>query len=205
MEAAVIKSGAFPSIVLTGGPCGGKTTLMRDLRNEDLGSNRWLMVPEAAPLLFQAGLDGKLKHFQRSVVGLQIALENACATAAKPGQILLCHRGTLDPLAYWLRNGWNEDEFFDCTGMTRGQHHQRYFGVIHLQTTAIGAEESYSNWPYAHRPESVEQSAEIDRLLHRAWSGHPRYFVVLNDKVDWEAKSHIVREILKGWFEKAKG
>lgn len=186
---------------------------MRELRAEDQGhdpgknvmaplsnhDHRWLMVPEAAPLLFQAGLDGGAKSFQRSVVGLQIALENAIASSAKPGQILLCHRGTLDPLAYWLRNGWDEDEFFDYTGMTRDQHHTRYFGVIHLQTAAIGAEVSYRNWPHAHRPETVEQSAFIDRLLERAWSGHPRYVMVANDGLDWEAKSRMAREILKKW------
>ena len=70
------------------------------------------MVPEAAPLLFQAGLNGRGKRFQRSVVRLQIALEDACVEAAKLGQVLLCNRGTLDALAYWLRNDWENQEFF---------------------------------------------------------------------------------------------
>jgi len=200
METGGSKSASFRSIVLTGGPCGGKTTLMRELRTKYQGNNHWLMVPEAAPLLFQDGLTGKTKHFQRSVVSLQIGLENACATASRPGDILLCHRGTLDPLAYWLYNGWGENEFFDYTGMTRGQHHQRYFGVIHLQTTAIGVEDRYRNWPDAHRTETPEQAAEIDRLLCRAWNSHPRYVMVSNDDLGWDAKSRFVRHILSEWF-----
>lgn len=200
METDISKSAVFRSIVLTGGPCGGKTTLMRELRIEYPGNNRWLMVPEAAPLLFHAGLDGKTKHFQRSVVSLQIALENACAIGAKPGKIILCHRGTLDPLAYWLYNGWSEKEFFDYIGMTRSQHYQRYFGVIHLQTTAFGVEDSYRTWPDAHRTETPEQAAEIDRLLSRAWNNHPRYVMVSHDDPGWDAKSRFARDILNEWL-----
>lgn len=65
-----------------------------------------MLVPEAAPPLFQAGLDSRQQSFQRAVARLQIALEETCEEAAEPQQVLLCHRGTLDALAYssaqWL-------------------------------------------------------------------------------------------------------
>jgi len=77
---------ACPRIVLTGGPGNGKTALMRELRAKDRHARRWLLVPEAAPLLFQAGLDGREKRFQRVVVRLQMALEEVCAEAAAPGR-----------------------------------------------------------------------------------------------------------------------
>ncbi len=153
-----------PRIVLTGGPCGGKTSLLRELRAADPRGERWLLVPEAAPLLFQAGLDGRRRSFQQAVVKLQVAQEESCAAAAHPHQILLCHRGTLDALAYWLRNGWDESEFFAATGMSREEHYRRYFGVIHLQTVAIGAEGCYRRWPDAHRPETIEQAEEVGWL-----------------------------------------
>ncbi len=188
-------------IVLTGGPCGGKTTLLRELRAADPRGERWLLVPEAAPLLFQAGLDGRRKSFQQAVVKLQIALEESYAAAAHPHQVLLCHRGTLDALAYWLRNGWNEDEFFPATGMSREKHYHRYLGVIHLQTVAIGAEGCYRRWPDAHRPETIEQAAEIDRLCARSWGDHPRYVLVDNFGKDWLTKSRVACDWLTGWLE----
>lgn len=187
------RSDAVPRIVLTGGPGGGKTTLIEELRAED---DRWLLVPEAAPLLFRAGLDGRRKGFQQAVVMLQVALERACAEAARPGQVLLCHRGTLDPLAYWLRNGWEKDEFFDFVGMTLDEHLRRYDAVIHLQTAAIGAETFYRRWPDAHRPETPEQAAEIDRLCATAWRDHPRYAFLENWGVDWPEKSRAAQRSL---------
>ena len=193
----------IPCIALTGGPGGGKTALMRALRVQDSHARRWLLVPEAAPLLFQAGLDGREKRFQRAVVHLQIALEQNCREAACPDQVLLCHRGTLDPLAYWLRNGWEEQEFYAVASMTREEHLRRYTGVVHLQTTAIDAESYYCRWPDAHRPETIAQAAEIDRLCAAAWKGHPRYILIENAGRDWPAKAQAVYDVLANWLELA--
>lgn len=182
-----------PIIVLTGGPCGGKTTLMQGLRGEDPHAGRWIMVPEAAPLLFRAGLDGRHPEFQNAVVQLQTALEDACVSAARSGQVVLCHRGTLDPLAYWLRNGWDEADFFALTETTREEQLQRYLGVIQLRSVAIGAEAIYRRWPDAHRPETVEQAAETDRLCERVWQQHPRFVMIDNTAPSWADKEQATR------------
>ncbi len=185
-----------PRIVLTGGPGGGKTTLMSELRVQDPQAKYWLLVPEAAPLLFQAGLDGSDKRFQRSVVHLQMALEESCGGVARPGQVLLCHRGTLDPLAYWLRSGWKEADFFALTGMGWEEHFRRYRGVIHLQTSAIGAQASYRRWPDAHRPETIEQATETDELCAYAWHNHSRYTLIENAGRNWLEKAMLAHSIL---------
>lgn len=103
-----------------------------------------------------------------------------------------------------LRNGWDEDEFFGVTGISRDEHYRRYFGVIHLQTAAIDAEDCYRRWPDAHRTETIEQAAEIDRVCARAWSGHPRYALVDNFGKDWPTKSRIAIEMLTGWLAQAR-
>jgi predicted ATPase len=182
-------------VVLTGGPGGGKTTFMRELLNDPREQGRWIMVPEAAPLLFQAQLDARKRQFQFAVVRLQIALEDACASVAAADQVLLCHRGTLDPLAYWSRNGWEQDEFFAST-MSRENHLVRYGGVVHLQTAAVGAEPQYRRWPEAHRPETPAQAAEIDGLCHSAWCTHPRFTTIASSH-DWQDKARRARAALR--------
>jgi hypothetical protein len=187
-----------PIVALTGGPGGGKTTLLRELRAEDPEARRWIAVPESAPLLFQAGFNAREPSFQAAVVRLQLALETACAALARPGQVLVCHRGTLDPLAYWLRNGWDEADFFALTRMSPEEHLQRYAGVLHLQTAAIGAASHYRRWPDAHRPETPEQAAETDHFCAHAWSRHRAYCFIDNDGQDWPAKSRAARAALAG-------
>jgi hypothetical protein len=186
--------------VLTGGPGGGKSALMGELRAADPCAERWLLVPEAAPLLFQAGLDAREQRFQVAVVRLQVALETACAQAARPDQVLVCHRGALDALAYWRRNGWPEPDFFALTATRREDYLRRYQGVIHLQTAAIGAEAHYRRVPQAHRPETPAQAAEIDALCAAAWQAHPGYVLIANDRRDWPAKARAAHDLLDCWL-----
>jgi AAA domain len=172
---------------------------MRELREEDPHAKHWVMVPEAAPLLFQAGLDARLKSFQIAVVRLQIQLETIFSEAASPEHVLICHRGTLDALAYWLRNGWREADFFVQTKMSQEEHFKRYSGVLHLQTTAIGAEPYYRYWPDAHRREDASEAAEIDGFCSASWARHPTYSMVENDSRRWEQKSDVARSTLHHW------
>ena len=183
-------------IVLTGGPGGGKSTLMRELRSEDPDAKQWLMLPEIAPIVFTTGMDARCKTFQRAVVRFQLAFEEVCTKAATAGQVVLCHRGTLDALAYWLSQGWIEEEFFSMSGMDRREHFDRYAGVLHMQTTAINAKEHYLRWPDARRCESPEDAAEIDELCSIAWAGHPRYSIIENQCGGWEQKSKLAHAFL---------
>jgi hypothetical protein len=95
-----------------------------------------------------------------------------------------------------MRNGWDEGEFFAATGMSWEEHYRRYLGVIHLQTVAIGAEGCYRRWPDAHRPETIEQAAEIDWLCARVWGGHPRYVFVDNFGKNWPTKARVAHDRL---------
>jgi AAA domain len=114
--------------------------------------------------------------------------------------MVLCHRGTLDALVYWLRNGWEEAECFSFTEMTREAHLARYYGVIHLETAAIGAERHYQRWPVAHRPESVEEAATVDAYCKRSWDGHERRVVIDNTNRDWQERADVACSTLRSWF-----
>jgi hypothetical protein len=192
-------------IVLTGGPGGGKSTLLRELRAEDPNSRRWVLVPEAATILLSAGLAPGTQVFQQAVVRLQVTLEDACLEGDVAGRAFICDRGTVDSLAYWRLSGWDEREFFAATGMGPQAHLGRYFGAIHLQTAAIGAEEHYRRWPEAVRRERLEQAARIDSLCAQVWSGHPRYVLIENAGRDWQAKSRAAHEVLRQWLQTSEG
>ena len=191
-----------PFIVLTGGPGGGKTTLINELSHEPAWAGRFASLPEAISLMGNTGVSPSERLFQRLMVHLQMALEQGLMRAleGEKARLILCHRGSLDPLAYWLERGWPEAEFFEYTQTTRADHYRRYAAVIHLVTAADGAEHAYQRWPEAHRPETPQAAIRIDRLLEHAWGAHPRYLRIGNAGLDWPAKSARARQFLEEFF-----
>jgi hypothetical protein len=185
-------------ITLTGGPGGGKTTLIEALACDPAWAGRFAALPEAISLMRHIGLSPRERLFQRVMVCLQIALEDGLSRALGPHRprLILCHRGSLDPLAYWLDRGWPEEEFFTFTETTREDHYRRYTAVIHLVSAADGAEEHYTRWPNARRSEQVEDAIRLDGLLQVVWQNHPGYYRIDNEAMDWRAKSSQARSIL---------
>jgi len=186
-------------IVLTGGPGGGKTALIQELTQDPVWRGRVLALPEAICVAGRVGVSPRERLFQRLMVEIQRSLEDALARALDPEdqRLILCHRGTLDPLAYWLDRGWPEDGFFAYTHTRREDHYRRYLAVIHLVTAADGAAVHYARWPQAHRPEQIEDAIRLDHLLHQTWRDHPHYHRVDNVGRDWAAKVRVARAILE--------
>ena len=185
-------------IVLTGSPGGGKTTLLKELDHDPRFAGRFVSLPEAIKYAHFLHIPNTEPLFQRVMVYLQMSLEDALdrALGSEDNRPILCHRGSLDPLAYWMRRGWNSEAFFDYTATTCDIHYRRYTAVIHLVTTADGAPRAYQRWPQAHRPETPEEAIQIDRLLQQAWGDHTHYVRIHNQNRDWEAKSEETKERL---------
>ena len=185
-------------IVLTGGPGGGKSTLLEELRHEPAWAGRFVALPEAIFMMRHVGISPRKRLFQKVMVHLQMALEDGLDQALGPGdpQPILCHRGSLDPLAYWIDRGWPEGAFFTYTETTQEEHYRRYTAVIHLVTAADGAEEHYARWPDAHRPEQIEDAIRLDGLLQRVWRDHPCYHRIDNVGRSWKGKAEKARSIL---------
>jgi hypothetical protein len=191
-----------PVIVLTGGPGGGKSTLIEDLSHDPAWAGRFVALPEAVHYARFVNVSPQEKLFQRMIVNLQMALEDGLDRALGPGdpRPIICHRGSLDPLAFWLQRGWSEWEFFEFTGTQREDHYRRYAAVIHLVTAADGVPWQYTRWPQAHRPEEPDEAIRLDRWLQQAWSRHSNYFRLNNQGRDWKTKSKEARDILSSRF-----
>jgi predicted ATPase len=192
-----------PVIVLTGGPGGGKTTLIEELRRSPQWAPRFITLPEAISLAGQLGVPPTERLFQRLMVAIQIGMEDAIISSldGDDRRILLCHRGCLDPLAYWLARGWQEADFFAFVQHSRQELYRRYTAVIHLVTAADGAPYAYRRYPQAHRSEPPEDAVRLDGLLHEAWCHHPRYVRIDNQGRGWESKALAARRILEEWVE----
>jgi len=188
-------------IVLTGGPGGGKTALIEALSRDRAWCGRFLALPEAIAVVGRLRVSPCERIFQRLMVEIQRALEDGLdrALEADDARLVLCHRGTLDPLAYWLDRGWSEGQFYDFTRTSREEHYARYEAVIHLVTAADGAPQHYVRWPDAHRPERAEDAVHLDRLLGQVWGGHTNYHKLGNVARGWESKVREARELLE-WY-----
>ena len=105
-------------IVLTGGPCAGKTTALARLAGylQERGF-RVYTVPEVATLLFTNGVsfgdlgagDEAVCAFQRAILESQLTLEDGfarVAAATRQPAVLLCDRGAMDGSAYMDKALW---------------------------------------------------------------------------------------------------
>ncbi len=191
-------------IVLTGGPCAGKSTALAHLtdRLRSLGYQVFCS-PEAATLLLGAGAGvvgisrEQMKRFQRGVIQLSLALEDSLLAFARgTGRpaVLVCDRGLMDGAAYVEPEVWDELLREQGVGVV-DLRDQRYDAVIHLVTAAEGAEQFYSNQNNAVRYETPEQARDVDQRLRRAWVGHPRLRIIGNSSSFEEKMRRVVAAV----------
>lgn len=181
-------------IVITGGPCGGKSTAMSRVQEAftQMGYTV-LFVPETATELITGGVSpvscGSRADFQKGLLRLQLEKERVFTEAAltmKADKVLLvCDRGALDNKAYMTN-----DEFsavLTSIGKSEVELRDNYDAVFHLTTAAKGAEEFYTTANNAARTETVAEAAEIDDKLISAWTGHP-HLRVIDNSTDFDEK-----------------
>lgn len=167
-------------VVLTGGPCGGKSSSLKHFSKEltDRGYDVYT-APEVPTIMINGGcqypgMDGKeeLDDFETALLKLQLQVESSfTAVAASTGRpsVIVLDRGLMDPAAYlpqdqWTnilkKNNFSEDDFMS-----------RYDLVLHLVTAADGAESHYvyndgtSKGNNSARLETPAQARELDKKI----------------------------------------
>lgn len=190
-------------VVITGGPCAGKTTAMSWLRNALTKKGYTvLFCPETATELISGGVApwtcNTNMEYQRCQLQLQYAKEQIFLEAANhmpPEKIVIFFdRGFLDNKVYMT-----DEEFrilLEDMGFNEKDTRDWYDAVFHLVTAAKGEEKYYTLANNGARTETVEQARELDDKLIRAWDGHP-YHVIIDNADDFECK--MVR-LLKAMF-----
>ena len=190
------------TIVITGGPCAGKTTAMSWIQNAftRLGYTV-LFVDETATQLISGGaapwLSASNRDFQLQLLRLQQAKEKAfteIGRTMKTNKILVvCDRAAMDNCAYMT--GQEFDWVLKQMQTNRIALRDHYDAVFHLVTAAKGAEKYYTLANNQARTETVEEAAALDDRLIAAWTGHPHLRIIDNSTGFEEKMLRLIREI----------
>lgn len=183
-------------IVITGGPCGGKSSALPYLKSslEEKGFEV-IIMPEAATLVIQSGIlyGGNISkyNFQKIVLEMILATEKTVATFAENyigGKEIVClyDRGISD-ISVYLESDTEFKKLLGESGLDFYEIYSRYSGVVHMVSSAIGAEHAYTKANNSARRETAAEAAELDRKTLSALLGYPKLHIVTNHS-DFETK-----------------
>lgn len=194
-------------IVLTGGPCGGKTTAKNYLQ-EKLSDYGWtvIFVPEQATRFIDSGLkpwllpQEKMIDFQELIVKAQMLDEDenfSKAMVLKGGenQVMICDRGCAEGKAFIGAKNFNlmlRRNNFSIVKL----RDERYDAVFHLVTAAEGKEEFY-NLDNPARTETPDQARALDARIREAWLGHPHLRIIDNSTLFDKKLERLLNEVRK--------
>ncbi len=182
-------------IVITGGPCAGKTSAMKRIR-EVFTPLGWavIIVPESATELIPNGIAPwtltSSFDYQMCQIKLQIEKEKIFEEGAKKLKdrdkvLLVCDRGLNDTKAYMTAEEFNRA--FAKLGLCEKDLLNSYDAVFHLVTAARNNEEAYTLSNNSARTETLEEAVALDDRLRAAWAGH-KHFRVIESSVRFEDK-----------------
>ena len=204
-----MQSEQITRVVLTGGPCAGKTTAVAQIVDHfsRLGY-KVFTVPEIPTMVTKIGwsylTDNEEFYYygEKMILELQLEMENKVLRLAETikGQpcLVVCDRGLMDISTYVSEEIWAK--MCEEVGMTSSKMRQRYDAVLHLLSAANGTEECYTTANNAQRYEKADEAGlalarELDRKQAKAWEEHPCVRVIEN-VLDFDVKmNHVINEL----------
>lgn len=189
-------------IVITGGPCAGKSTALSRIE-EEIGKLGYkvVYVNESATELILNGVNYQTSknafNFQINVLKLQTLKEqfylDACKRMDHNKILLVCDRGFADSKAFVSNEEF--DKLLKQLNFDFIAERDKYDAVFHLVTAANGAKEFYSLENNLARSETAEQAIIQDNKLISCWTGHP-HFRVIDNSTNFEEKiNRLINEI----------
>ncbi len=192
----------FHKIVITGGPCGGKTT---GLSYIEQGLTQYgykvVLLNESATELINSGLNYKSFEnnylFEKNIINLQLekerVYEEGCRNLPNEKVLLICDRGIMDCKSYTSQEDF--DRILRDLNTSEVELRDQYDAVFHLVTAAKGAEEYYTIANNIARRETVEEAIEADNRTMNCWVGHP-HFRAIDNSTSFDLKlKRLLREI----------
>ena len=190
------------NIVLTGGPCAGKSTGLAVIKQRliNLGYDVVIMHEMATEVIL-SGLHPAVisgESFQAMLLDMQINRMNVYKNYIdKLGDkvVILHDRGLMDGEAYV--NPSDFEQILNEKGLKRNEIYGLYDGVFHLVSAAIGAPEAYTKANNEARMETLDEAAAADVRTMNAWVGHPHLRIINNEGVNFEQKMNkLMEEVL---------
>lgn len=188
----------IPKIVITGGPCGGKSSAMPILK-EELGrlGYKVLTVSESATEFKISGAKYSDPKFQRYLIEYQLEKERICEDFARHQEgktVIILDRGCLDCKAYMTLDEWSD--------VLRELHtnelevRDSYDAVFHLVSTAKGNVDAYTISNNVAREDTKEEAIQLDDAVYNVWASHPNRVVIDNcDRFEDKVK-RLIEEIV---------
>lgn len=192
-------------LVLTGGPSGGKSSILeavkRELRYSDL---KVIALNETSTELVLAGYFWKqevidLEAFHKAVFKLQYQKEKIHEELIKtlPSEkvLLICDRGLMDSKVYLPKTSF--ENLLKEMNLTEEQILDGYDMVVHLETSLEMHAKEY-NYPSQESKEaSIYQAKELDNKIKQAWSKNKKHYVI-DVQSNFEEKEQQALEIILG-------
>lgn len=192
--------GRIYRIVLTGGPCAGKTTAIQKVKDYFLNRYLVLCIPESSTELMNGGVfPADFKNpadYMECQTKLQLLKEQIYDKAAEElvslqdkDVVILLDRGLVDIKAYMSDHDF--DSMLSHFNLTMDDMLFRYDFVFHLVSAAKDAPEFYTNTNNTIRKETVEEAAIIDDKTFQAWKNH-EHFVLIEGYENFEEKCKLL-------------
>ena len=197
-------------IVLTGGPCAGKTTTISRIE-EHLTKKGYhvLVLNECATEMIKGGIrpfgnnSVSVYEFENEILNLQLFKEKRYKEfldnySDDTKIIILYDRGAVDIRAYLSDDDY--DKMLKENNLSNKDLLEEYDLVIHMITVAADLENRYSNSNNTARFEDPQGAIDVDKGISKAWAEHKNLKVVpvceyLEQKMELAIKH--VDELLK--------
>lgn len=184
-------------IVLTGGPCAGKTTALAKIEQDLISLGyKVFVVGESATELIKSGVRPfgdkclNLVEFQKIIMLYQLQKEEiynkVLEQYTNDNVVIIYDRGILDNKAYI-----NDQQFKEVLNYISYNKNKkiceedlldRYDMVIHLVTAADGKKEAYTLNNNSTRTEGIEEAIKLDKKTMNAWIRHPNLKIIDNEE-----------------------